>query len=43
MDFERAKKTELEIFTGYVVKTSDELGIKAPLHQTVYSRLKADK
>jgi len=43
MDFEKAKKTEIEIFTGYIVKTSDELGIDTPLHQKVYSRLKAVK
>lgn len=43
MDFEKAKKTEIEIFTGYIVKTSNELGIDTPLHQKVYSQLKAVK
>ena len=43
LDFEKAQKTELEIFTGYVVKAGGELGIEVPLHQRVYSRLKADQ
>jgi 2-dehydropantoate 2-reductase len=40
LDFEQDKKTELETFTGYVVKTAQALGIDAPLHGEVYAALK---
>ena len=39
MDFEKGKKTEIETFTGYVVRQAREIGIEVPLHQMVYSRL----
>jgi 2-dehydropantoate 2-reductase len=43
LDFEKGKKTEIEIFTGYVVKTGKELGINTPLHESIYSRLSSKK
>jgi 2-dehydropantoate 2-reductase len=39
LDFEKKKKTEVETFTGYVVKSGKELGVKTPLHDRVYSEL----
>ena len=39
LDFERGKKTEIETFTGYVIKTAGRLGIPTPLHETVYRSL----
>lgn len=43
LDFEKGKPTELETFTGYIVKTGQSLGIPTPLHNEVYERLKAKK
>ncbi len=40
LDFERGKKAEVEIFTGFVVKKARESGIKTPLHDKAYSILK---
>ncbi|MBU0987631.1 MAG: 2-dehydropantoate 2-reductase [Proteobacteria bacterium] len=39
MDFEKGKKTELETFTGYMVRFAERHGISAPLHATVYDAL----
>lgn len=41
LDFEKGKRTELEAFIGYVVKSGQRLGIPTPLHETVYSTLKS--
>jgi len=41
LDFEKGRKTEIETFTGYVVKSGRELGVKTPLHATVYAALRA--
>lgn len=40
LDFERGKKTELETFTGYIVKYAATHGIAVPLHEKVYADLK---
>jgi len=40
LDFERGKKAEVEIFTGFVVKKARELGVKTPLHDKAYAVLK---
>jgi 2-dehydropantoate 2-reductase len=40
VDFEKGKKTEIETFTGYIVKAGEELERDVPLHQMVYSKLK---
>ncbi|MFH1480857.1 MAG: 2-dehydropantoate 2-reductase [Pseudomonadota bacterium] len=40
LDFEKGNKTELDIFTGYVIKASDALGIEVPLYRMVYEKLK---
>jgi 2-dehydropantoate 2-reductase len=40
VDFEKGRKTEIEAFTGYGVKTARELGVDIPLHQMVYQKLK---
>jgi 2-dehydropantoate 2-reductase len=38
-DFESGRKTEIETFTGYVVKSGKELGVATPLHQEAYNKL----
>lgn len=43
LDFEKGKPTELETFTGYIVKIGQSLSIPTPLHNEVYERLKAKK
>jgi 2-dehydropantoate 2-reductase len=44
MDFEKAKeKTELETFTGYIVRYARENGIPVPYHQEVYDSLLAEQ
>ena len=41
LDFERGgRKTEIETFTGYVVKSGRELGIETPLHANIYADLR---
>jgi 2-dehydropantoate 2-reductase len=40
LDFEKGKQTEMETFTGYVVRSGRKLGIKTPLHDAVYAALK---
>lgn len=39
MDFEKGKQTEIELFTGYVVKSGKRLGVATPLHERVYTEL----
>lgn len=39
-DFEQGKRTELEIFSGAVVRMGDGSGIDTPLHRKVYEALK---
>jgi 2-dehydropantoate 2-reductase len=39
LDYERGRETEIDIFTGYIVRTGRELGIKTPLHDRVYKIL----
>ena len=43
LDFEKGRETELETFTGYIIKSGEELGIKTPLHDKIYSELKNGK
>jgi 2-dehydropantoate 2-reductase len=38
-DFESGRKTEIETFTGYIVKSGKELGVATPLHQEAYNKL----
>ena len=38
-DFESGRKTEIETFTGYIVKSGKELGVATPLHQEAYNEL----
>ena len=40
VDCEKGKKTEIEAFTGYVVRCGEELEIDIPLHRMVYEKLK---
>ncbi|MDD5233363.1 MAG: 2-dehydropantoate 2-reductase [Syntrophales bacterium] len=40
LDFENKRRTELEIFTGYIVKKGKELGISVPIHDEIYEKLK---
>ncbi|MEI7636897.1 MAG: 2-dehydropantoate 2-reductase [Syntrophus sp. (in: bacteria)] len=39
LDYEKGRETEIDIFTGYIVRTGQELGIKTPLHDRVYKTL----
>jgi len=38
-DFEDGKKTEIDTFTGYIVKTAKRHGISVPHHERVYKAL----
>jgi 2-dehydropantoate 2-reductase len=40
LDFELQRKTELDIFTGYIVREAHNLGVSAPYHNTLYDELK---
>jgi len=40
LDYENGKRTELETFTGYVVKSGTQLGVATPLNGRVYAALK---
>jgi 2-dehydropantoate 2-reductase len=40
VDCEKGNKTEIEAFTGYVVRCGEELGVDIPLHRMVYDKLK---
>lgn len=39
LDYERGNRTELDIFTAYMVRAGKELGIPVPLHRKVYAEL----
>ena len=39
LDYERGNRTELDIFTAYMVKAGKEFGIPVPLHRKVYAEL----
>ena len=39
LDFERGRRTELETFAGYVIKTARDKGIPVPLHEEIYTAL----
>lgn len=39
VDFRSGKKSEIDIFTGYVVRKGNELGIPVPLHEQIYTEL----
>lgn len=41
LDYERGRETEIDIFTGYIVRAGRELGIKTPLNERVYRTLTA--
>ena len=38
--YENGKKTELETFTGYVVKSGKQMGVPTPLNDRIYAALK---
>lgn len=40
LDFATGKQTEVETFTGYVVRCGEELGIDLPFYKSVYRQLK---
>jgi len=40
LDYEKGGRTEVELFTGYAVRTARTLGIPAPLHEEIYAALK---
>ncbi len=40
LDFEKRKQSEIETFTGFVVRSGKAFGIKTPFHNEVYSVLK---
>ena len=39
LDFEKGRPTEIDIFTGFIVRAGRELGIATPLHDRVYEAL----
>lgn len=39
LDFETGRKTEIDLFTGYIVKSGKELSIPTPLHDEIYQKL----
>ena len=41
MHFEKGKKTEIETFTGYVVREGKQLNVETPLNDQVYAALQA--
>jgi 2-dehydropantoate 2-reductase len=40
LDYEKGRRTELELFIGYAVRTGRALGIPVPLHEEIYAKLK---
>ncbi|MBW2604764.1 MAG: 2-dehydropantoate 2-reductase [Deltaproteobacteria bacterium] len=40
MDFEKGNQTELETFTGYIVREAGKHGLSAPTYQRIYAALK---
>ena len=43
LDFEKGKETEIETFTGYIIKSGKESGIETPLPDKVYFELTTRK
>jgi len=41
LDYEKGRETEIDIFTGFIVRAGRELGIKTPLNERVYNTLTA--
>ena len=41
LDFEKGRATEIDTFTGFIVKAGRELGIATPLHERAYAQLTA--
>ena len=41
VDCENGKQAEIEAFTGYIVRSGEELQVDVPLHRMVYGKLKA--
>lgn len=41
LDYERGRQTEVEAFSGYVLRAAQSAGIPAPLHQMVYQKMTA--
>lgn len=40
MDFEKGSQTELETFTGYIVREAGKLGLSVPTYERIYTELK---
>jgi len=40
LDYEKGRRTEMELFIGYAVRTGRTLGIPVPLHEEIYAKLK---
>lgn len=40
LDYEKGRRTEVDLFIGYAVRTGRALGIPAPLHEELYAALK---
>ena len=40
MDFEKGKRTEIETFTGYIVREAGRYGLSAPTYERIYGALK---
>ena len=40
MDSEKGNQTELETFTGYIVREADKHGISVPTYKRIYEALK---
>jgi len=40
MDFEKGNKTELETFTGYIVREAEKHGLSVPTYERIYAALK---
>lgn len=42
LDNQRGRRTEMELFIGYAVRTGRTLGIPVPLHEEIYAKLKQE-
>jgi 2-dehydropantoate 2-reductase len=40
MDFEKGKRTEIETFTGYIIREAGRYGLSAPTYERIYAVLK---
>jgi 2-dehydropantoate 2-reductase len=40
MDFEKGNRTEIETFTGYIVREAGKYGLSAPTYERIYDALK---